>query len=614
MTSTRALLSLGPVFALASFAFGSHSVSRGGDLYVNGVHILTLRTGGASSRAAALARSLQAAGSGTAVSVRSTRRTSTIRIGSATLSISKAEAAASGSTPSALASTWANNLRAALALPPVKVLASEQKVPLGGTREIRLVGSKAHVAIWRVLPPGFVELKRNEGGVTVKGRTLGSGTIVFSANGTDADAHVDVLPLAAAFPQNLSANVSGLPAHRDIVAGAIEAAVRTKLKTSDDVRLKIEIPTLQPLDAGRARTVDVFVKAEAPGAFPTSGVARVAVRNLGLGFAQEGELWYSNHPENVTAPGTLMTGALNSEKPVRLLYHHVNESPMGLYVQVEVANRSSETARLLVIPGDSEPRRNPVLAGIVAAERFLRRWLDASGEVVEVPPNSRVPIALRRLAPKETMSGLCCLWLLDGGPSNVDVRVHAQPPTTPEATLAGLVNDESPWRFVSPLSLRAAIANEPPFEHVYPDPFKAAELRYEVGGKHGFVRIGQNPIARLDQNGSLDGNFGVLYRIASFAENATAQPADLEVAFEASAGYSGALFVLNGEVIRTPLLQPKTSVRILKMRLSPGQSKRFDLMTLPLSGSSYPATLMLRPIGAGSQPAVDLSDRWSNKL
>ncbi len=614
MTLQRALLSSGPVFALASFAFGGHSVSRGPDLYLNGVHVLTFRTGNPSGRAATAARMLRESPS-TTVSIGKSRRSTTIRLGNSVLAaISKAEAAAAGSTPAGLAAAWAANVRTAFALPPVKVLGPSARVPLGGTRSLRLVGSKAHLATWRTSPPGFVTVRRDEGGLTLQGRALAQGTLHLTAGAFQIETQVDVQPLAAAFPQNLSANVSGLPAQRDMVVGSLEAAIRTKMRMHPEARVQMQIPDQSSLDPGLARVVDVYVKVEAPGAFPAEGVARVTVRNLGLGPTQEEELWYSNHPENLVMPGPLMSGVLSPERPVRLLYHHINESPTGLYVQVEAANTNGKLARLMVIPGDSEPDRNPVLAGIVAGERFLKRWLAGSGEVLEIPPGMRVPLALRRLAPKETMSGLCSLWLLEGGPENLSIRVFAYPPSSPEANLAALINRETPWRSAQPAMLRPSPTLDRLFEHVYPEPFKLEELKHSVGGKYGFVRIGQNPISRQDQNGSLDGNFGVLYRIASYAENPTDSAVDLEVAFEASAGYSGALFVLNGEVIRTPLLHPKKSARIVRMHLGPGQAKRFDLLTMPLSGSSYPATIVMRPIEAGNRPDADLSTRWQNKL
>jgi len=234
--------------------------------------------------------------------------------------------------------------------------------------------------------------------------------------------------------------------------------------------------------------------------------------------------------------------------------------------------------------------------------------------VLTVPPKTRIPLALRRLAPQETMSGLCSLWLLEDGPSKLEVRVQAHAPLTQAALLAGQFQSETPWRHVSPSPLDPKAVEGVEFEHVYPNPFRNAQLAYLVGGKYGFVRIGEKAISRADQNGSLSGNFGVLYRIEVAADNPTEVTSDLELLFEASAGYSGALFVLNGGVMRTPLLQPKTSARILRIKLEPGQTKRFDLYTMPLSGSSYPATVILRPVELGSSVAADLSARWANKL
>jgi hypothetical protein len=87
----------------------------------------------------------------------------------------------------------------------------------------------------------------------------------------------------------------------------------------------------------------------------------------------------------------------------------------------------------------------------------------------------------------------------------------------------------------------------------------------------------------------------------------------LECVFEASAGYSGALFVVNGEYIRTPLLQPKQEIQIAKVRLEPGGSKTYIVLTVPLSGSSYPATLAFRPVdNAAAARAVQASKGQGN--
>ena len=601
--------------SMAGLALADYATTSGSKIIVNGVEVLTLRTSNPKTRAAQVAARIRSAREGTAVSVRAKRRKQEIRLGSQILvTVSKAEAEAAGSSIDGLASTWAGNLKSALALPPIKVISAPQIVPVGGKRTVKIVGSRAHVAKWRVVPAGRLSVQRKEGSYEVTGKSLGEGTLIFSAGLSEAKAQIDVLPMAAVFPQNLSAIVSGLPALEDTVRGAVESSLRTGLRTIRGARLKLDLSDLWTLEPGEARTATVRVQVEAPNSFPSEGSVNVLVRNVGLGYAREEELWYSNNPENVRAPGNLMKEDLAPGKAVRLLYHHINDSPQGLYVQVEAINDSAKEARMLIIPGDSEPAKNPVLAGIVAGERFLKRWLTASGEVITVPPKTRIPLALRRLAPQETMSGLCSLWLLEGGPEKLEVRVHAHAPQTEAALLAAQFQSEAPWRFIAPAPLDPNASAWAAFDHVYPNPFQSAQLAYLVGGKYGFVRIGEKAIARADQNGALSGNFGVLYRIEVAADNPTEVPSDLELLFEASAGYSGALFVLNGGVMRTPLLQPKTSARILRIKLDPGQSKKFDLYTMPLSGSSYPATVILRPVELGSIVAADLSARWANKL
>lgn len=601
--------------SMAGFALADYATTDGSKVIVNGVEVMTLWTASPKSRAAEAARRIRAAREGAQITVRASRRKRDIRLGSATLvTVTKAEAAAAGSSMDGLTATWSGNLKSALALPPIKVVTAPQEVPLGGTRSVKIVGSKAHVATWRVEPAGRLGVKKNGAVFDISGKYLGKCALVLTAEKFETKTSIDVLPLAALFPQNLTAVVSGLPAQEDIVRGAVETSLRTSLRAAKGTSLKLDLSTLWQLEPGQARTATVGVVAEAPNAFPSEGTVNVLVRNVALGYAREEELWYSNNPENVKAPGNLMQEELAAGKAVRLLYHHINDSPQGLYVQVEAINTSDKEARLLIIPGDSEPEKNPVLAGIVAGERFLKRWLTASGEVLTVPPKTRIPLALRRLAPQETMSGLCSLWLLDNGPAKIDVRVHAHAPQTEAALLAAQFQSEAPWRFIPPSPLDPNASAGADFEHVYPNPFQSTQLAYLVGGRYGFVRIGEKAIARADQNGALSGNFGVLYRIAVAADNPTDLPSELELLFEASAGYSGALFVLNGGVMRTPLLQPKTSARILRLKLDPGQSKKFDLYTMPLSGSSYPATVILRPVELGSTFAADLSARWANKL
>ena len=135
-----------------------------------------------------------------------------------------------------------------------------------------------------------------------------------------------------------------------------------------------------------------------------------------------------------------------------------------------------------------------------------------------------------------------------------------------------------------------------PSQHVFPSPYRDEAVAYRVGDRFGVCRLGQKPLSSQDDQQRLDGNFGVIYRIRASISNPTALPTDVEVMFEASAGYSGGLFIVNGDFVSTPILQPKDETRIGKFHLSPGAKQSFLITTLPLSGGSYPATITLRPV------------------
>lgn len=221
----------------------------------------------------------------------------------------------------------------------------------------------------------------------------------------------------------------------------------------------------------------------------------------------------------------------------------------------------------------------------------------SSGELLVIPPRHSMPISLKRLGPRDTVSGLVYMALLEGGPESVLVRADAKQTFQPDSRWLAALNSNSPWRVVGMLPTRGDDAMAKVLsDHIYPQPFKDVEVNYMVGGRHGFVRIGQQPIISQAGDRYLDGNFGVIYKIRAKVENPTSAPADIELVFEASAGYSGALFAVNGQVLRTPLLQPKDERRILTLKVEPGASREFTLHTIPLSGGSYPATLALRPL------------------
>ncbi|MGV3614246.1 MAG: hypothetical protein ACO1SV_02820 [Fimbriimonas sp.] len=575
--------------------------SEGGTLIVNAVPVLKLRAGAngvdPTLRAQLVANAVGAANENDPVRVKKLDPDYQILVGDVPcLTVTRLDAKAYKTSPAALAKSWGQKLGHALALPPVKLSASTLQMPLGAVRKITFVGSRASVANVATNGDNVVAITRTKDGVQIKGIGVGSGSVVVEAGGYVEPINVSVKPYAAAFPQNVVAEVVGMPAAGKTVAGAIETALRTQLRGAPLVKMEYKLAPAKQLKTGAANTYVVRVKASAPDAYEATGKVNVVVRNIPVKRQPDAELWYSNNPEIVKRAQSLFSATLKNDIPARLLYHHVNEASHPLFLRVQAVNISDEPAKVLVMPGDSPPDRNPVLAGLLAADQYFRAWVAGSGEVVTIPPRSTLPISLRRLGPGETASGLCGLRLLSG-PSTLLIRTDSWPPFQLDRRWAGAIASSTPWREVGcPPIGEFDAAPYTLSEHVYPNPQKQEQVRYEVGGRYGFVRIGQRAIARQDKNSRLDGNFGVIYNIKGSVENPTNLATDVEVVFEASAGYSGGLFVVDGNMVRTELLQPKAESQLLRFRIEPGASRSLNIWTIPLSGSSYPATITIRPL------------------
>lgn len=574
---------------------------QGATVFVNEVPVLAFKTPyfglSPEARAALMAERLQSSAGGLAVQGSGEVRKLT-RGGVILTVVTKEEAVANATSVPSLATSWARSVKDALSLPPIKLTESSLKLAEGDSKVLKVVGSQVYQAgitssNFKVATP-----QRTADGVAIKAGSSGTATITFAAQGVSETLNVEVWPYAASLPQTVNASVTGMPASDATVRGAVEGAIRTQLKTIQGSNVTFQLKDLTGLEPGSSQTFDVKVKIDAPRSFPREGIARVNVRNLPIAKRPESELWYCNDPESLKKPGPLFSAPLLQETPIRLLYHHVNDSQYPLLGRIQLVNNSDTTAaRVLVVPGDSKPDKNPVLAGLIAADQFVRNWVNNSGEVVTIPPGCSMPISLRRLSPGDTMSGLCSLRLLTGSPDSILVRADAISPFEADSRWEAAIASPTPWRFVG--SPKISFYDQNPTvtsTHIYPNPFKQEDVNYQVGGRYGFARIGQKPISSSDQARALEGNFGVVYTIKANMTNPTDTPADVEVIFEASAGYAGALFVVNGQVRKTQPLPPKAEAQLALVRLEPGASKSLTLVTIPHSGGSYPATVTIRPV------------------
>jgi hypothetical protein len=604
MTVFRHFLASLSCFVVVLNAAATNVRATGASIYVNEVEVVKLRTSAAgrspSERAGYLAPLLETFLTKGGIRLSAAGTAAQIVVGGKPwVLVTPDEGRAAGRSPADLAQSWINAIQAAVALPGVKLESRELKAPAGGVRTVALIGSQVPTSQVRSTNERVMRVARNGASLTILGVAPGTAQAEIVAGRDKVVLNVTVLPMAAYFPQSIVATVTGSPAARDMVAGALAASVNSDLRMVDGAQVTFSPPKVTEIGTGESRSFQLHVKVEGPQAFPAEGLIEVTVKNSPISYRSEVELWYSNNPEPVKKPMRLFVGGLKTGEPVRFLYHHINRTGEPLVMNVEAINNSNTAARMLIIPGDAEPAQNPVAAGFQAADIFVRSWSKYSGEIVDIPPYSILPISLRRMRKNDTISGLCYLRLLEGGPDQLVVRAEARLPSLVDKKWRLAMASATPWRIAGckPIGDLASVPM-PDSLHIYPHPFKDEEVDYSVGGPYGFVRIGQTPIARQDNQGSLDGNFGVMYTITANIENKTATPAEIEVVYEASAGYGGALFLIDGDVRRTPMLQPKEEARLSRFKLDPYTTKALKIQTLPLSGSAYPCTLTIRPVQA----------------
>lgn len=591
------------VWTLIASAFGYHVRVQGASVFVNEQLVVTLRGGRNNERAQIVGASFRKLTTSSKLTLSKVDKyTYNILDGDrVVLTATRAEAKAQSMTADVLAKAWLDRLQRAVTASPLGISTDRLVIPEGGTGTIKIFGWRSAEAKISLDSSQVASVARKGENLRITGKAIGEVIMTLQAGEITKTARVSVQPIAAKFPQSYVVTVTGDPANADTVRAAVEGALWTRIQALPTAQYTFKMPEIGALAIEQSRAYTIPVRATSANAFEAEGNVVITVRNEPIGYRQESELWYCNHPENIEKPGNLFVGQLHPGKAVRMLYHHINQSSAGLIVQVNAVNESDRPARMLLIPGDSKPDKNPVLAGLVAGDQLLRNWVRFSGEVVTIPARSSLPVAMRRIGPQDTMSGLCYMMVLDGGPG-LSVRADAVPSYDGGGRMMAAIQTSYPWRRLAPIPLTTSLAQLPLSPHVYPWPFKNENVDFSVGGRHGFIRIGQKPIAGTTTGDHLDGNFGVFYAIEANCDNPGGEEAEVEVVFEASAGYSGALFILNGEVLRTPLLQPKEEALITKFKLAAGERRKLQLMTVPLSGSSYPATIVIRPVGTGAGP------------
>ncbi|MFM9873034.1 MAG: hypothetical protein ACKVQS_06160 [Fimbriimonadaceae bacterium] len=596
------VFAFGAVVSYARFAPDADVLPNGKTLVINGIDALTIKTsaGGYApeERVAVIAKALAGFKRGQTVRVVADPGMRVALQDATVVTITVAEAKAQGRTPDELAEDWSKSINKALYVPALAILDSQLDLIFGKSQSVRIVGAMARKAEIRVEPAGAVEVTRRGFDLVVMPVELGEGQIQLFVGDLSYSIPFIVMAYAANLPQTLTVEVTGNPASKELVIEAIRGAMSTKLEAFGNAAVRFSIPGIDSVLPGESKVIQVATKVDSAGFAPSSGWVSVVVKNLGGGRIFEDSLWYSNEPENVKGTGQLYYARLTTDSPDRLLWHHCNKTRNPMVIQYVLVNRSDKDARIWIVDGDPVPNLDPTKAGFEAGKAFFANWMNYQGSIVVIPARSVVPIVMRRLMPEETTSGLASMRLMPGGSDDVVLVANALWPNEVAGEWQPQGMDAKPWLVRRAMGFeRFSLPVVGKEKHIYESPAKQLGFMYQVGGKLGFVRIGQESIKSKIGGEPLSGNFGVHYIIEGRVENPTDKERVVEVVFEASAGYSGALFSVNGKVLPGKMLQTKETMTLYEVKLAPGQAEDIRIETMPLSGAHYPATITVRTKG-----------------
>ncbi|MBC8143824.1 MAG: hypothetical protein H7Y38_20525 [Armatimonadetes bacterium] len=533
-------------------------------------------------------------------------------------SADKAEGRAAGVSPVLLVRGWASNLRTALGMPGIIASDKTILVPLGESRTVRLSGvatgdlqiTSASGTI-RVpetnddtdaaTKPAIVSLSGSKANTvwTIRGTSAGRDTLTFERGGASVSVAVRVQPYAGSFAPPKPVVVTGIggaPVER-VARYAAACALASATVTSGAVaRVQTDsVSVAMPLAPGAQSAVTVPVTLTGQDMISVRRVVSVPVRNEALPRVPTDALMYSNDPERVTKYGTLFAArvpvsAPNAPGATRVLFHHQSALTANAAFVVELLNDSDAPATVHIVGSGEGPVRDTVWVGYRAASEFVRDYQADTGVIVQLPPKTRLPLLSTNLSPGHTVSGLMQVRPLSGVPPMV--RVAAEQPGDARA-------DAESWQTAPLLPAEYAPGTTtlayPQSDNVYPKPLKQVAAPYEVGGAWAFVSFGHDPLEATQGDKRLLGNYGVFYEVTATAHNGSDKPAKVRAVFVPTAGLAGGVFLVDGKYVEVPQTNLPKEPTLASYMLEPGETRIIRITTLPLSGSNYPARIVIRP-------------------
>lgn len=491
------------------------------------------------------------------------------------------DAKSAKSTPLDLAGKWASQMRSLLLLPPIALSPAEVTVPVGENRQVEVKGAASGPVSARIDDEELASVQPDGRRLTVLGKKLGRALVEVDIQGERATLVVNVKKYAGAIPGLIIGQVTGNPCPAQLVCYSARQATAqaAALEPGANIEIGEVVCPKEPLSSGKGRYIKVNARISGYDYIPVSTTANVEVQNIVLPREDAVQLFYSNDPESIRKYQPLYAARVEPDKVTRILYHHQSEMSQRVHVIVELTNPNDTAAKVRIFRGISPPSVDTIYVGHVAANAFMRDYANDISVVETIPPQSRLVLVSDMLSKKQTSSGILQIKQIAG--QSTYVRITAAEPGIDNVDKGSMAKASDPR--VLQLS-----------DHVYPSPIKTVDAEYEVGSRWAFISIGKHALTDSTAQKTLYGNYGVTYNINVRVHNPTGESKKINFVFDPTAGPCSAVFIVNGKFAPVKYAQPPSEITLDSITLNPGETRMCRVITVPLAGSNYPATLIVR--------------------
>jgi hypothetical protein len=484
----------------------------------------------------------------------------------------KETAQLSSTTPAALAASWQGTLKAVLEEPyltlgerdGLQVPVEEARyVTFGGPLGTALSASSADEAV------ALTKVEAAARRLKVYGVQPGDTVVALTANALQLNLATQVRFWAAKIPTSAVAQLTG---------SGLDETVARKVAVNAALAGVTPQPAASVSVVSTDREGQVFhvaVLASGEGYFDAKKQVDVGLEWVAPPTAEPTDLFVSNSPERIYAPGGLMREQLLPDRGARFLYHHVNSTQQPILFVARIANPASTPAAVHVIVGESGPGKDELGVGHAAAVRFWEDRRTGSGYVLQIPPQTASDIVRMPVGREGIVSGLARITVLVGSPLFLEA-------------IAAPVYHESEW--VEPLA--AEDYASPKLTSFRFAARKVVELSHEVGGAWTFYSLGAD--GSTNEAGThLAGDYGVLHEIDLEITNPHDKPGWAVLDVRASAGLMRGLFLIDGVLHETNALVGTQQERLFREDIPPGGTRHVHIETIPESASNYPVHLVV---------------------